>query len=262
MLPFRVASLLTLSAFVLLSCSPENGTLLGPDLALNSETSTETETVNSGSDTEGGTESGTETSDPDGTETSDPDGTETSDPDGTESDPIVTDSESTETTTNDDTTTATTDSDEAEPTTDVRTEEPVLAYQLLACPIATGQAAEDEATEKGKKFGVGKNAISIPEGALSQAQAFRVSVPASDFLEVRVSPRGGGGFQFNAPVEITLDYGRCDAALFDDGPITVYKIDPVTKEFIEHKGGIDDKASRTITFETDNLSTFSIARAM
>lgn len=133
------------------------------------------------------------------------------------------------------------------------------AAALISCP--TDQPTVTEATVGllGGLLSLGNTSISIPVGAVLTPTTFRIEVPASNYMEISVTGGDAEHFLFERPVSITIDYSRCDRAVTDAAPLTVYYIDEDTKALLERMGGIDDKVARKITFQTGHLSGYAIA---
>lgn len=102
--------------------------------------------------------------------------------------------------------------------------------------------------------------ITIPPQALDRLVFITLRQPSTQFVEVEVRVNGQDHFQFEAPVTVALDYSRCADWRIGPEPLTVWQIDPDTKEFIADMGGVDDRAARTISFTTDHFSGYAIAQ--
>lgn len=129
---------------------------------------------------------------------------------------------------------------------------------LLTCPTNTTSTASGPVGVFGGTVSVGGTAIVIPPGAVLETHTFNVTVPASRLMEVQITAEGHGHFQFLVPVQVTIDYSRCNSnqAL---GSLSAYYIDDITKALLELMPGSDDKATRRYTFSTDHLSGYAIA---
>lgn len=130
---------------------------------------------------------------------------------------------------------------------------------LISCP--TDQRTVTEATVGllGGVLTLGSTSINIPAGAVLTPTKFRIEVPPSKHMEISVTAGDAEHFIFELPVSITIDYSRCDRAVTDSAPLSVYYIDDDTKALLENMGGIDDKLARKITFRTGHLSGYAIA---
>jgi hypothetical protein len=133
------------------------------------------------------------------------------------------------------------------------------AATLISCP--TDQPTVTEATIGllGGLLQLGTTTISIPLGAVLVPTTFRIEVPASNYMEISVTGGDAEHFLFERPVSITIDYSRCDRAVTDAAPLSVWYIDEDTKALLEDMGGVDDKVARKITFRTGHLSGYAIA---
>ena len=106
---------------------------------------------------------------------------------------------------------------------------------------------------------VGRNVVSVPEDALTSVTEIRLEVPAGEHARVELSANGLPHYQFLAPIVITLDYARCPMEQIARGPLSVWLIDSETGELLQNMRGIDNRALREITFETDHFSGYAIA---
>ena len=102
--------------------------------------------------------------------------------------------------------------------------------------------------------------MTLPLFAVLLPTEFRLEAPVSRFMELDITANGMDSFDFQKAVTITIDYSRCTRSDIEGQALTVWQIDPVTKDLIEPMGGFDDKIAHTITFTTDHLSTYSLAR--
>ena len=102
--------------------------------------------------------------------------------------------------------------------------------------------------------------IVVPPQALDRLVFITVRQPSTPFVEMEVRVNGQDHFQFAAPLTVTLDYGRCADWRIGPEPLTVWQIDPDTKEFIADMGGVDDRAAKKISFTTDHFSGYAIAQ--
>lgn len=130
---------------------------------------------------------------------------------------------------------------------------------LVECPANTEESTTGSITAVGGSVSLNNHELRLPAVAVSSPQEFRLAAPVSNYMELRVNAGDKDSFQFNRIGTITIDYSRCTRSNVDKAPLSVWQIDPETKELIEYMGGVDDKEARTVTFETDHLSTFSIA---
>lgn len=131
---------------------------------------------------------------------------------------------------------------------------------LIECPVAETTYTTGTIGAKGGSVRLHNHELRVPSQAVTSPKDFRVEAAASNYMELGVRAAGHDSFQFRKTATITIDYSRCTRDNIDHYQLSVWQIDPVTKELLEFMGGVDDKATRTITFETNHLSTFSIAR--
>lgn len=131
---------------------------------------------------------------------------------------------------------------------------------LIECPVATDTATTGMIDATGGAVLLNQHALRLPLLAVSAPTHFELRAPVSNYMELTVRGDQQDSFSFNEPVSITIDYSRCTRTNIDHDDLTVWQIDPVTKALLEPMGGVDDKVARTVTFETDHLSTYSLAR--
>lgn len=130
---------------------------------------------------------------------------------------------------------------------------------LVECPNNTEESATGTVKATGGSIKLHKHELRLPPQAVNSPQGFRVATPVSNYMELKLKADGHDHFNFKRAGTVTIDYSRCTRSNVDKAPLSVWQIDPHTKELLEHMGGVDDKEARTVTFETDHLSTFSIA---
>ncbi len=104
------------------------------------------------------------------------------------------------------------------------------------------------------------HSISVPPLALDRVVLVALRTPSTRFVEVEARVNGRDHFEFGQPVTVTLDYSRCQPWQIGPEPLTVWQIDPDTKEFIRDMGGVDDRANRRISFTTDHFSGYAVAQ--
>ena len=106
---------------------------------------------------------------------------------------------------------------------------------------------------------VGGTSITIPAGAVLTPTLITVTVPASKYMEFSVRANDLAHFIFQQPVEVTIDYSRCTRSDIDRAPVEAWYINAITKQMLENMDGVDDKATRRITFRTGHLSNYAVA---
>lgn len=130
---------------------------------------------------------------------------------------------------------------------------------LVECPTNAEESVTGTIKANGGTLSLRKHELALPPLAVSSPRSFRVATPVSNYMELEVKAGGLDSFSFTRAGTITIDYSRCTRSNVDKAPLSVWQIDPETKELVEYMGGVDDKEARTVTFQTDHLSTFSIA---
>ena len=132
--------------------------------------------------------------------------------------------------------------------------------QLIQCP--TGQTATSSGLVSvlGGIITAAGTSISLPAGSLLSATLIRVTVPASTHMEVDITADGLASFLFLRAVTVTIDYSRCPTSVTAGKTLTVWHINPQTKQLLTNMNGVNDAALRRITFTTDHLSGYAIAQ--
>ena len=132
--------------------------------------------------------------------------------------------------------------------------------KLVVCPTSetrTTTAWVDPLI--GGTISLGGTSIALPAGAVKTPTLLTVTVPASKYVEVRITALGITHFVFERDVEITIDYSRCTRSDIDAAPLSAWYINGLTGTPLENMGGVDDKQARTVRFSTDHLSSYAIA---
>lgn len=130
----------------------------------------------------------------------------------------------------------------------------------LACPSDSGREVTRLLGLAGGTVGLEKHRIEVPPGVLSVLTTkFTIRVPSSPYMLVDLRANDRDHYEFRRPVRVTIDYSRCPLTELEQGPLTVWHVDLRTGELLEAMGGTDDRASRTISFETDHFSGYVIA---
>ncbi len=132
-------------------------------------------------------------------------------------------------------------------------------HSLLVCGVGKAQSVTAEIGPVGGVLSAGRTRVVIPSGAVVTPTTFTLKVPASPYVEVEVTAGGAQHFVFDAPVTVSLDYGRCSRPDLGQTPLTAWNIDPESKALLEAMGGADDKNSRVITFSTVHFSGYAVA---
>jgi len=135
-----------------------------------------------------------------------------------------------------------------------------FGHSLIQCPTKEETLITETLAARGGVIRLNRHELRLPVAAITAPTPFEVRESTSNHMEIRLRANDADGYRFRTPVTITIDYSRCTRSNIEKGPLTVWKIDPETKSLLEHMGGVDDKDARTVTFQTEHLSTFSIAR--
>jgi hypothetical protein len=132
---------------------------------------------------------------------------------------------------------------------------------LLECRRADSDFASALIGPLGSVLSLDGHQLIVHEGALLNLAFVTMREPPTRFVEVELRVNGQPHFTFQKPVTVVLDYSRCRRRRLPEGALRVFEIDPVTKALIrEMEGAIDDRASRTIRFDTDHFSGYAVAQ--
>lgn len=131
---------------------------------------------------------------------------------------------------------------------------------LLACPNSVPLASTFVADPLlGGSLTLAGTTVSVPAGAVPSLTTFLVTIPVSQYVEIGVVAEGLTSFIFQTPITISIDYSRCTTPFSTTKVLDAWQINTLTKAFIEDMNGTDDKAARTVTFQTGHLSGYALA---
>ena len=128
---------------------------------------------------------------------------------------------------------------------------------LAVCPSDQTQSTSSVLDVLGGTVSLDGSSVLLPAGALLSSTNIALTIPASQYMEIGVTANGGH-FRFQQPIAITIDYSRCSADV-QQKTLTVWNIDPNTKQLLQNMGGIDNKLTHQITFTTIHLSGYALA---
>jgi hypothetical protein len=130
---------------------------------------------------------------------------------------------------------------------------------LLSCPTNTTTTASRRIGPAGGVLTLAGTKLRVPAGAVAAETEFVITIPASPYLELDISATGHEHYRFASPVTVTVNYARCKSKQAEIEALSAWHIDASTRDFLEDMGGIESKAGRKITFDTDHLSGYAIA---
>ena len=131
--------------------------------------------------------------------------------------------------------------------------------RLVVCPTTETRTTQALIGPLGGILSLGNTTIGIPNGALTVPTLITLTIPASQYMEIDVRANDLTSFIFRRDIGIRIDYSRCTDPALDTERLSVWQIDPQTKELLEFMGGTDDKSRNTISFSTGHLSGYAIA---
>jgi hypothetical protein len=134
-----------------------------------------------------------------------------------------------------------------------------VGSSLIECPNAIATTTEALVTPLGGVVSLDGTSITLPAGAVLAPTLIRVTIPASNYMEVDISVPGLEHFIFEQPVTVTVSYARCNRADILRTPLTAWYIDSETKALLEQMVGVDNKLTQSVTFVTPHLSGYALA---
>jgi hypothetical protein len=129
----------------------------------------------------------------------------------------------------------------------------------LRCPTDDFKVNVDLITPLGGVVRAAGSAIRLPEGSLLEPTIIAMIVPASRFMEIDIRANWLEHFVFQKPVRVVIDYSRCPNWRLNQGPLSVWYWNPVTRELIENMNAEDHRDKKRIVFWTTHLSGYVIA---
>jgi hypothetical protein len=130
---------------------------------------------------------------------------------------------------------------------------------LISCPTATAQSVTSRIGPLGGLLALGDTRVVIPLGAVLFPEDFTLTIPASQYAEIRVRAGTAEHYLFQYPVAMTIDYSRCATPKLDTHPLSVWNVDEDSRALLEQMIGVDVKLTHTITFTTIHLSGYAVA---
>lgn len=130
---------------------------------------------------------------------------------------------------------------------------------LVECPSGDSFETTGDILGTGGTVALRGHSVLVPSGALLGLTQIGLAEPASKYVLIDLSANGQDHFQFLAPVTVTVSYARCSRSDILRAPLSVWLVDPATGELLQNMGGIDNKLTRTLTFQTDHFSGYAIA---
>ncbi len=131
---------------------------------------------------------------------------------------------------------------------------------LIQCPAPAAPATSSALIgPAGGVISAGGVSVIIPADAvLGDPVTFTLSVPASNYVELEVTPAGSDHYTFARTITVSVDYGRCGSA-YDASLLSAWNIDPITKQLLQPMVSVDNKLTHTVTFVTDHFSGYAVA---
>lgn len=134
-----------------------------------------------------------------------------------------------------------------------------VSATLVECPSDVTYSTSETVLALGGSVALRGHEVRLPTGAVIGPTTIGLSEPASQYMLIDLSANGQEHFQFQSPITITISYARCTRSNIDKAPLSVWLVDPSTGALLQNMGGVDDKSSLRITFQTDHFSGYAIA---
>jgi hypothetical protein len=130
---------------------------------------------------------------------------------------------------------------------------------LIECPPGPALSTTALIGPLGGVLEAGATRVVIPVNAVLSPTTFRLTVPASKYVEIDVTTDASEHYLFSQPVLVTLDYSRCGRSDLLRAPLSAWNIDPQTKALLEPMISVDNKLTQTVTFTTIHFSGYAVA---
>jgi hypothetical protein len=134
---------------------------------------------------------------------------------------------------------------------------PPTSATLAVCPSDQAQSTSSILDALGGTVSLDGTSLVVPLGALRSSTSIELGIPASQYMEISATANGGH-FLFLRPITVTIDYSRCSPTV-QQQTLSVWNIDPDTKQLLQNMGGVDNKLTHQITFTTLHFSGYALA---
>lgn len=130
---------------------------------------------------------------------------------------------------------------------------------LMSCPTSESHAGSGRIPASGGTLRLGGHSVVVPGTAIVDSIEISAEAAAGSAVILDLRANGQEHWQFLDRLVVTIDYSRCNPSAYAGRQLTVWLVDPETGAPTEFMGGVDDRASRRITFQTDHFSGYAIA---
>ena len=125
------------------------------------------------------------------------------------------------------------------------------------CPVAEESSVRAEILPRGGTVSLHGHSVYFPPGAVREPVEVKLTVPASQYVEVDIQVNGQEHYRLARPVLATLSYERCDAEALR-GRFAVWHVDGRSHRLLERMGSLDDEANRSVSFVTNHFSRYVV----
>lgn len=149
-----------------------------------------------------------------------------------------------------------------QPTAPLHSDQPALSTTsgaiLLECPVDTTRSVTATIDLLGGTLELDGHRVEIPVNAVLLPTEFTLTVPASNYMKIRVRAGDAESYEFAEPVTLTVSYERCTRSNIDKEELRIYHVDSEGNAILQDMGGTDDKELRRVVTGTDHLSDYAI----
>lgn len=137
-----------------------------------------------------------------------------------------------------------------------------MSVAPMSCPTTWPEVGHGLVTSRGGTIQVGQSRIDVPAGAVKAPTAITMIMHASPYMLIEMRANGRDHFQFEKPIEVTIDYSHCEAPttmMSEAADRTAWYVDEGLGIPVEAMSTTDDPAEQRLNFTTDHFSVYIIA---
>jgi len=113
-------------------------------------------------------------------------------------------------------------------------------------------------TPDGGTVQAGKSRVEVPAGAVTAPTTITMILHASPYALIEMRANGQDHFEFEKPIEVSVDYARCEMP-GDGAGRTVWYVDEDLGVPVEAMATTDHPAEGRLSFTTDHFSVYMVA---
>ena len=134
-----------------------------------------------------------------------------------------------------------------------------VVSDLAVCRVRSASSASAMIGPRGGTLSHGGHRLTIEKGVLKRPTRFTITRLTGKHLRVGITASGSEHYSFRAPVSVTISYAGCERQHRLAREATVVYLPDDPNRSPEAMGGVVDRRSRSITFQTTHLSTYAVA---